>query len=89
MMNFVEDKNGNLFLDGSMSGNNAITTLYVEIGGSFDSIEDDVNSGYLSENTGRNSGRTIWWYLDNEKEAAIYEDDLSFLTPEEIESELC
>lgn len=64
----------------------AIKKLYNRVN-SHDVIED-IASDRLTENTCRN-GRTVLWYMDENEDVAIYTDTLDFLTPEEVENELC
>ena len=66
----------------------AIRKLYSKMNMDENSIQDDMKNNYLSECIARN-GKKVWWYLDNERCGAIYEDTLEMLTEEEVENELC
>lgn len=65
----------------------AIKKLYKELCKE-ESVLNDIEHDYLTENTCRN-GREVLWYFDGNNELAIYIDTLDFLTKEEIEKELC
>ena len=50
-----------------------IERLYKHLGIDIQSATDDMENGYLTENEGRD-GKTYWWYMYADKNAAIDED---------------
>ena len=64
----------------------AINKVYSIVGYGED-VFGDIENGYLTENETR-SGRDVVWYMDGEKECAVYVDTLEVLTEEEIETQL-
>lgn len=63
----------------------AMVKLYQKKGDS--NILDDIEQGYLTDNTAR-SGREVLWYVDEGNNIAMYIDTLEFMSDEEIEKEL-
>lgn len=53
-----------------MTKNIAIAKLYDHLNMDIDSVERDIDNGYLSGCLGRD-GFAYWWYLDTVKSAAI------------------
>lgn len=66
----------------------AIKHLYELLDIDEDSINNDIEHDYLTIDTGRN-GRDVAWYCDENRNKAVYIDNLEELTDEEIESQLC
>ena len=66
----------------------ACRTLYNHLNLDYASARDDKSHDYLSCHKAR-SGRRVWWYVDEKRSGAIYEDTFHLLTEEEIEDELC
>lgn len=65
----------------------AMQVLYDYIGNTEPDILNDIEHGYLTENTGR-SGRDVVWYADENNDVAVYVDTLEILSDEEIDREL-
>lgn len=65
---------------------NALVKLYTTLG--LENVIDDISNDYLTENRCRN-GRDVLWYLDGTVNEAIYVDNLTFLSAEEIDEQLC
>lgn len=51
-----------------------IEKLYSYMGRAFANIQTDMDCGFLTENVGRD-GKDYYWYLDDNREAAIREED--------------
>lgn len=66
----------------------AIKKIYESLNMDGESLFEDIKNDYITLNQARN-GRAVVWYLAENAEMAVYTDDLSELSQEEIEIELC
>ena len=64
-----------------------VYSTHYETGDILDAIAEDYGNGYLTVNNCR-SGRSVLWYMDNNRNECYYLDNCEQLSMEEIENEL-
>lgn len=66
---------------------NNIEKLYSYMGRDFANIQTDMDCDFLTENTGRD-GKDYYWYLDDNRDVAIREEDGAIIDDQETIKEL-